>query len=295
MKHNAILIRLSLGIALLALVASAAGLFGQGSGQPVAFTTARGETVMLYGHGLYRYDSANGASQMMGQDAVSLALGVPLLVLAVVLTARGSLRGRLLLTGALGYFLYTYASMAFLTAFNVLFLLYVALFSLSLFAFILALSGLDPEFVTRQVGAGFPRVGIIVLMAALVAFLTVAWLGRIVAVMQGTAGVNGLESYTTLVIQALDLGVIVPTAALTGILLLKKHPWGYVLSSVVLFKTTLFGAALVAMIVSQAMAGIPLQPVVTALFLAIILAGIALTFFMLRSIREVPHGDGIAA
>lgn len=290
MKHNVLLIRLSILIALLALVAAALGLFGQGSGAPQAFITARGESVQLYGHGLYRYDSVNGASQMMGQDAVTLILAVPLLVVAILLTRKGSLRGRLLLTGALGYFLYTYASMAFLTAFNALFLLYVALFSLSLFAFILALSGLDPEFVTRQVGEGFPRTGIIVLMFALAAFLTVAWLGRIRSVMQGVAGANGLESYTTLVIQALDLGVIVPTALLTAVLLLKKNAWGYTLSSVLLFKAALFGAALIAMIVSQTLAGVPLEPVVSALFVVIILVSVFLTFRMMRSIREVQHG-----
>lgn len=290
MKHNVLLIRLSILIALLALVAAALGLFGQGSGAPQAFITARGESVQLYGHGLYRYDSVNGASQMMGQDAVTLILAVPLLVVAILLTRKGSLRGRLLLTGALGYFLYTYASMAFLTAFNALFLLYVALFSLSLFAFILALSGLDPEFVTRQVGKGFPRTGIIILMFALAAFLTVAWLGRIRSVMQGVAGANGLESYTTLVIQALDLGVIVPTALLTAVLLLKKNPWGYTLSSVLLCKAALFGAALIAMIVSQTLAGVPLEPVISALFVVIILVSVFLTFRMLRSIREVQHG-----
>lgn len=290
MKHNVLLIRLSILIALLALVAAVLGLFGQGSGAPQAFITARGESVQLYGHGLYRYDSVNGASQMMGQDAVTLILAVPLLVVAILLTRKGSLRGRLLLTGALGYFLYTYASMAFLTAFNALFLLYVALFSLSLFAFILALSGLDPEFVTRQVGEGFPRTGIIVLMFALAAFLTVAWLGRIRSVMQGVAGANGLESYTTLVIQALDLGVIVPTALLTAVLLLKKNPWGYTLSSVLLCKAALFGAALIAMIVSQTLAGVPLEPVISALFVVIILVSVFLTFRMLRSIREVQHG-----
>ncbi len=289
MKHTVILIRLSILIALLALIASAAGVFGQGSGQPLNFTSLRGEAVQLYGHGLYKYDSVSGAAQMMGQDVVTLVLGVPLLIVAILLTRKGSLRGRLLLTGALGYFLYTYASMAFLTAFNSLFLVYVALFSLSLFAFILALSGLDPDFVTQHIGRGFPRTGIIVLLFGMAAFLTLAWLKRIWTVMQGPAGVNGLESYTTLVIQALDLGVIVPTALLTAVLLLKKRAWGYALSSVLLFKVTLFGAALIAMIVSQMLAGVPLEPVISALFVLIILAGILLTFLMLRSVREVSH------
>ncbi len=289
MKHNAILIRLSILIALLALIAAAAGVFGQGSGRPIDFTSARGEAVQLYGHGLYKYDSVSGAAQMMGQDVVTLFVAIPVFLAAIVLTRQGSLRGRLLLTGALGYFLYTYAAMAFLTAFNSLFLVYVALFSLSLFAFILALSGLDPDFVTRRIGQGFPRRSIVVFLFGLAAFLTVAWLGRIRAVMQGTAGASGLESYTTLVIQALDLGVIAPTAVLTAILLLKQRAWGYALSSVLLFKATLFGAALIAMIVSQMLAGVPLEPVISAVFVLIILAGIGLTFLMLRSVREVSH------
>ena len=57
---------------------------------------------------------------------------------------RGSLRGALLLTGTLGYFLYVYASMALGTVvYNELFLAYVVLFSASLFAFVLALTGID--------------------------------------------------------------------------------------------------------------------------------------------------------
>jgi hypothetical protein len=173
-------IRLALVIIPLALLAASVGAFWQGTGQPYPFTTLRGETVMIVGHGLYRYDTISSAAQEIGQDIVTLIIGIPLLVTGMALSRTGSLRGRLLLTGGLGYFLYTYAAMSFLTAFNSLFLVYVALFSLSLFGFILALSGIDPDEVVRHVAEHFPRRTIATYFIVVAAFLAIAWLGLVV-------------------------------------------------------------------------------------------------------------------
>ena len=61
----------------------------------------------------------------------------------------------------------------------------------------------------------------------------------------------GLDSYATLVIQALDLGFIVPTAILTGVLLLRRAALGYLLASVVLILGLTMGAALLALRIAQ--------------------------------------------
>ncbi len=151
MKTTKTVTQLALMIALLGLIATCAGIFWQGQGDSYPFTTLHGENVTVYGHGLYRYDTVLYASQSIAQDVVTLVLGIPLLVAGIFLSLKGSLRGQLLLTGGLGYFLYTYTAMVFLAAYNPLFLVYVALFSLSLFAFILALSGMDTARLTRQV------------------------------------------------------------------------------------------------------------------------------------------------
>jgi hypothetical protein len=86
MKANIIPIRLALLIIPLAILAAGAGIFWQGSGAPFLFTSLRGETVMVRGHGLYQYDTVNSSSQEIGQDVVTLAIGVPLLITAMVLT-----------------------------------------------------------------------------------------------------------------------------------------------------------------------------------------------------------------
>jgi hypothetical protein len=136
--------------------------------------------VQIYGQGLYHYDTVATASQEKGQDVVTLFLGIPLLVVSLLLYRKGSLRGHLLLTGTLGYFLYTYGSMAFLTAYNPLFLAYVVLFSASLFAFILALTSFDLQSLTTHFSPHLPRRSIAVFLLATGLFLLVMWLGPIV-------------------------------------------------------------------------------------------------------------------
>lgn len=286
MKSNNIVIRLALVIIPLALIAASAGVFLQGTGESYPFTTLRGETVMIRGYGLYRYDTISSSSQEVGMDIVTLIIGIPLMIVGVVFSRKGSLRGRLLLTGVLGYFLYTYASMSFLTAFNPLFLVYVALFSLSLFGFILALSGLNPDELVKHISEHFPRRTIAIYFIIVAVFLTMAWLGLVVPPMFNGTPPSGLESAITMVIQALDLGVIVPTSIITATLLLKKRPWGYALSSVVLLKILTMGAALISMIVVQLLAGVKVDPVVSVAFVIISLTGIVLGGITLRTIRD---------
>jgi hypothetical protein len=286
MKANNPVIRLALLIVPLAILAAGVGVFWQGMGEPFPFDTLRGETVMMRGHGLYRYDTVNSSSQEIGTDIVTLLIGVPLLVAGIALTCKGSLRGQLLLTGALGYFLYTYGAMSFLTAFNPLFLVYVALFSLSLFGFILAMSSLDVNLVARHISDGFPRRAVATYFFIVAVFLILAWLGLVVPAMLTWSPPPGLESAITMVIQALDLGVIVPTAVVTAVLLFRKHPWGYALSSVMLLKILTMGAALIAMIVGQILAGVEIDPVTSVIFVLISVSGIIFGMITLRNIRD---------
>lgn len=286
MKPNNIVIRLALIIIPLALLAAGAGVFWQGSGEPYPFDTLRGETVMIRGSGLYRFDTVNSSSQEIGTDIVTLLIGIPLLITSIVLSRKGTLRGQLLLTGALGYFLYTYGAMCFLTAFNPLFLVYVALFSLSLFGFILSMSNLDVNLITSHISDGFPRRAIASYFIIVAVFLSLAWLGLVATPSLTWAPAAGLESAITMVIQALDLGVIVPTSIITATLLLKKQPWGYALSSVMLLKILTMGAALIAMIIGQILAGVDVDPVISVIFTIISLSGIALGIVTLRNIRD---------
>ena len=86
-----------------------------------------------------------------GNDWVTLVVALPLLVVALALARRGSVRGQLLWLGMLGYSTYNYAFYLFGASLNVFFPLYVILLVLSVVGLILALSGIG----VSAVAAGF--------------------------------------------------------------------------------------------------------------------------------------------
>jgi hypothetical protein len=278
-------------ILLLAIVAAGVGVFYQGGGSgPFAFTTVRGDTVTVYGHGIYRFDGADMVAQAIPQDMVTLVLGVPLLAIALFLYRRGSLRGAFLLAGTLAYFLYTYTVMALGAAFNALFLVYVALFSLSLYAFIMAMLAVDLPSLPAAFGNRLPRKTIAGFLFFSAAFLILAWLGRIVpAQLSGTTPV-GMSTSTTLFIQAMDLGVVVPMMVLAAVQLLQRRPFGYLLTAVAIMKFVTMGLALDAMIVGQYLAGVPMTVAEIVIFPIISLVAIVMAVIVLKAARQEEIG-----
>jgi hypothetical protein len=276
-------------IGLLALFAASMGLLYQRAGQPYAYTNHRGETVMINGQGLYYYDTVSSAAQQQGNDVVTLTVGLPLLAISTWLAFRGSLRGRLLLTGTLGFFLYTYMSMAMLTSYNALFLVYVALFSLSLYAFILSMMAFDLENLPSHFSEHLPRGWIAGLMFLVGGFLVLAWLGRIVQpLLQGET--PALENTTTLVIQAMDLALIAPLAILSGVLLLRRSAWGYLLVSVTLLKGITLGLGVSAMAINMTLKGVPDSLGIMIPFLAITLMNLVMAVLLLKHVDAERRG-----
>jgi len=272
-------------IGLLALFAAGMGLFYQAPGQPYPYTNHRGETVMINGSGLYYYDTLSTAAQMQGNDLVTLVVGLPLLAISAWLAMRGSFRGHLLLTGTLGFFLYTYLSMSMLTAFNALFLVYVILFSLSLFAFILSMLAFDLKTVPGYFSESLPRKSIAGLMFVVGAFLSLAWLSRILMPLIQHQ-IPTLENTTTLVIQSIDLGLIVPMAFLAGVLLLRSSAWGYLLSSVFTMKAICLGLGVSAMGINMTLKGVPDSAAIVLPFLVITLTNLVMAYFLLKNARD---------
>ncbi|RPJ50021.1 MAG: hypothetical protein EHM21_05850 [Chloroflexi bacterium] len=251
---------LSVLTGLLAIVQAGVGLFYPTGGAPFPFTTLHNQVVQMNGQGIYAYDTYFKAPILRGTDAVTLFICIPLLVIALLLYHRGSLRGGLLLVGVLGFFLYISASVVLGVAYNNLFLLYVAFFSASLFAFILAFTTIDRQDLAARLSTRrLPRRGIAILMFVSGAALLAAWLGDILgALFAGT--VPDIGPYTTEVTYAFDLGIITPLAVLTGILILRRAPIGYPLSALMLVVLAIVGLMVASQTVFQLQAGISLTP-----------------------------------
>jgi len=295
LKNQSALKWLIPSIGILALFAILMGLFYETPGEPYPITSFRGEQVMINGHGLYYYDTVSTVAQMQGNDIIALFVGLPLLVistfLAGVYPARrgGSLRGRLLLTGTMGFFLYTYMSMSMLTAYNMLFLVYVALFTMSLYAFILCMLSFDLEDLPRHFSDKLPRRWIAGVLFAIGGFLSLAWIGRVVPELLHPEIPAALENTTTRVIQSMDLALIVPLAVLAGILLLRKSAWGYLLASVAILKGLTMALAVSTMAINMALQGVPDSLAIMVPFLVLTALTMVVAVMLLRNIKEQTH------
>lgn len=289
MKISGAVIGLSALVAVLALIAAGAGLLWQGGDGPYSFTTLRGETAEIYGQGLYRYDTLFTGAGNRATDALTLLLGVPLLVISNLLYRRGSIRGGLLLMGTLVYFLYVYATYALgPVAYNNLFLLYVALFSASLFTLVLAFRSFDVRALQTHFSAHMPRRGLAIFMFVSGLVTLVVWLmAPIVALVLGQPP-ERLDTYTTLFTHALDLAVIVPTVFLAGVLILRRDPLGYLIALPLLVLEAFLAPMILAQTVSQLQAGVtfPLGQIASPVGGFATIAVIAL-WFMVAILRNV--------
>jgi hypothetical protein len=286
MKYRSALQWLIPLIGVLALFAVLMGLFYETPGEPYTITSFRGEQVTINGHGLYYYDTVSSAAQMQGNDIIALVVGLPLLVISTLMAFRGSLRGRLLLTGTMGFFLYTYMSMSMLTAYNALFLVYVALFTMSLYAFILCMLTFDLDELPRHFSERLPRGWIAGVLFAVGGFLSLAWIGRVVPELLHPEIPAALENTTTRVIQAMDLALIAPLAILAGILLLRRSAWGYLLSSVAILKGLTMALAVSTMAINMALKGVPDSTAIMVPFLILTLMNMVVAILLLGNIRE---------
>jgi len=271
-------------IIVLALAATLTGLW-PGAGESYPLTSFRGEQVTINARGLYSWDTVSSVAQMQANDLVTLLLGLPLLALSFWLARRGSLRGQLLLTGTLGFFLYTYMSMCFGAAYNQFFLVYVALFGLSLYAFILSMLSFDLKTLPQHFSAHTPRRGIAALFIFTAAFLSLAWLGRIVPSLFQDQ-IPPLENVTSLFIQAMDLVLIVPLCLLAAILLLRRSAWGYLLAAVALLKFLTMGTAVTVMGLNMARVGVPISIVELGIFATITVLNLVLVVALLRNVEQ---------
>jgi hypothetical protein len=225
---------------------------------------------------------------LRGQDLVTL-LALPVLAVTLALSWRGSGRSTLILLGMLGYMTYTYAGAAVGYAFAALTLLYIALFSLSVFALGAAASGLDAAALAEGFDEATPRKGVAAFLVLIGLLLAALWLGQIGSFLvsgvlpAGVTAAGGGPYY----VYAFDLGLILPLTVLGAIWLWRRQAWGYVLASYILVKATTMGLALLAMNWFGRAAGVPVDPVeLLGFYTLLAVGGLALSTWFFSHCRR---------
>lgn len=185
------------------------------------------------------------------QDLTILIAGVPVLAIGLWYTRRGSLRGRVLWLGGLAYMTYMWVHVVLQVAFNVFFLVYVALFSLSLFTLVSGLVTTDPETARRALAGRVSPTTYAGFLLVIAAGLTLLWLSDLIpALLTGTAPPNVDEGgQQVLVTHFVDLSVVVPSLSIAAVWLYQRRPWGYLLAGVCLVLGATLAVTIAAMTV----------------------------------------------
>jgi hypothetical protein len=274
-------------MAALVAVVAAIGVFGRGDATTEAVVSARGEPFEMVTSGVYAWNPERLVAEGIGWDVVTLLVAVPALVLAIRGVLRGSLRWRLVAVGLLAYLCYQYLMYAMAWAIGPLFLPFVVIYAASAAGIAWFVASIRVAELPQHVTDRFPRRGMMVFCALMALLLLGMWLPMIAGVLQGELE-GTLLGQTTLVVQGLDLGIVVPLAIATLVLLWRRSPAGVLLATALAVKGLAMAVAICAMLVSAwYVEGAP-ELGALAIFAAVALACLTLLVAMLRAIREHP-------
>jgi hypothetical protein len=236
---------LSMLAMVLLLVSSVAGLVFDRGGNPYAFTSLRGEVVEVYGGaGLYQFDTAYKAIAFRSFDWVNLLIVLPLFGASVYLLKRGRLRGQLLLAALFTYLAYIYLIGVMGNAFNGMFLVWTALFSLGLFGLFLTVAQMNVAALPDNLEPGFPRRSVAIYVMGVGLILLFQYLAEIITAYATGQPPASLDHYTTLELAALELGIMIPLHVVGGIALWKRQAAGYLISIILAFTAAMVFVAL---------------------------------------------------
>jgi hypothetical protein len=281
---------LVLVLAALVTVAAAVPFLRTDGPGPTLHTSVRGETVRLHGYGPYRHMPADVAVQGLAQDVVTLAAGVPFLLVALFWARRGSRAGHLALCGAVGYLLVQYVLYLAMATYNELFLLWVAIVLVAFQALVRLLLGVPGAVFeaapvalrTRRAVGGFLLVN--------GALITLLWLSTIVPpLLEGRLYPAELAHFTTMIVQGFDLALFLPPSLVAGYRFLRGRSPGALLAGTYAVFLVLQMLALLAKIVWMAAIGVSAGPALVIIPL-LLLGAIAAASLSLRAQRGLVSG-----
>lgn len=286
MKNKKVISVLVIVVAIIAIIAASSGIYSHGGNGQYDYQSIRGKTVTIYGDGLYRHMSADVAIQGIAQDYVTLFLAVPLLLISLIFAIKGSLRFRFLLAGILNYFLLTYLFYLEMAMYNEMFLAYVILTGTSFFSFVLLLLNFDIQKLPVLFNSNIPVKfigGFLIFNSIVIALL---WLSVVIPPLIDRSVIpDAVQHYTTLTVQGLDLALFLPISFISGFLLIKKKPFGYLMSTVTLVFLSILMTALTAKIIAMALTGVNVIPAVF-IIPSILTISIVCSLLLLKNIKK---------
>lgn len=271
--------------ALVMLVSAGTGLFYSFGGGSYEITAHHGQTVTIFGDGIYKNDTLMKAATTKGTDAAMILVSAALII--CVLCERKIRGGQLLKTGLLCGIFYDSVCLSMGTVMNRLFPLYTVIFSLSFFSVIINMKKCFDENLFNQPG-GKRKTGL-ALFVGLGGCSVLCWLMFIIpAVVSGDpyASVDTLEIYASEPTFALDLGIVFPACIICCVGLIRGKSFARPLACVLMTVLTCVAVTVLGQTAVQMMLGIFVEPgklvVLVGVFVALGAAALVLNIRLLK-------------
>lgn len=248
-------------VVLMAIISTSVGFFYTTGGETFEVENIYGQTIELYGDGIYKNDAYFRAGINKGTDITIFAV-------AILFAFATAMRDRLaalpyIQIGLLIGLLYYASCMVFGVTFNALFPVYVLLFSSSLFAMIFLLQEILKRTYTSEKlkSTSFKGTAIFLIISGSSVLM---WLQFIIPALVQGQPLAHIEVYTTEPTYVLDLGIILPVYLGCGIALWRKKDVAYTLTPILLTFIVIIGVLVISQTLVQQSMGIviPVQELI---------------------------------
>lgn len=247
------------------------------------FINQYGHTVKIFGYGIYANDSYFKAPISIGTDFCILFVLVPLFLHTYLqYQKRADMVSEMKLISVYAVAFYYAASIAFGVTYNQIFLVYVLLFTSSLFGMFSHTRNIQ----VRQTITVTRGLGVFLVIAGVA--LIVAWLPDIVSAMIKGETLSLIGVYTTEITYVFDMGIISPMCFVCLYLLKKNDGLGVVLLAVLLKLCIIVGIMVIPQTICQMISGVelPLPALLTKVLSFVALGGFAF-YFNHRMYQEI--------
>lgn len=246
---------LSVVTAAIAIISASFGVFYSFGGEQRTVTNIYGQTVTLFGDGIYLNDSIMRVGTTKGTDIAIIIVSILLLLILSIFKNRKF--SPFLQTGFLSIILYASTCLVMGVNFNRLFLLYLVQFGCAFFAIVFSIINLikADNFNSNLYKKKLKGTAIFIIVGGC---SVLVWMTFIIPAIISGQPISIIDVYTTEPTFVIDLAIILPSAVFCGVMLLKQNASGYKIAPVLLTLISGVGLCVIMQTIAQKALGIVL-------------------------------------
>jgi len=255
---------------------------------PLAFLIIVTSAIGLLSDNFYSAETTNWKTQAIGQDMINLFLVVPLLLTSSLLFRAGKKSALGIWGGVTLYLIYTFLIYTFAVHFNFLFGIYCVILGISSYSFVyllLKISGRNETY-QQPLSAPLKLTANYFVVISLAFYLL--WLIQILPPSFQNTVPRDISSTGLLTnpVHVIDLSLCLPGIFLTGVLILRNRPLGFLLAPMVLVFMVLMEVTIGLLAILMKQRGVSNDP--TMAFVMILLGSFS-SYLLVRIMRNPIH------